>query len=130
MNSFDQFAQRAFTRLLRSDTTNEETWHPDYSKRLKKQLDLWLQPQENPHLCQELQCFWQGLSPSPVGTIIASECIGALRHLIGPLLEALILSDRLLFLEERLPSETDLQLIQLFSPSISPRRIALCAKRV
>lgn len=60
------------------------------------------------------------------------EVIGAywsLRATLGPVLETLILLDRLLFLQEEGDS-VEAFMVPLFNPNISPRNIALIAKKV
>ncbi|XP_057458086.1 uncharacterized protein LOC130748860 [Lotus japonicus] len=53
----------------------------------------------------------------------------SLRAALGPLLETLILLDRLLFLQEQ-GSELEAKLVPIFDPSISPRNVAIIAKKI
>lgn len=53
----------------------------------------------------------------------------SLRAALGPLLETLILLDRLLFLQEQ-GSTLEAYLLPIFDPSISPRNVAIIAKKI
>ncbi|XP_061353972.1 uncharacterized protein LOC133298658 isoform X2 [Gastrolobium bilobum] len=53
----------------------------------------------------------------------------SLRAALGPLLETLILLDRLLFLQER-GSALEAYLLPIFDPNISPRNVAIIAKKI
>lgn len=53
----------------------------------------------------------------------------SLRAALGPLLETLILLDRLLFLQEQ-GSALEAYLLPIFDPSISPRNVAIIAKKI
>ncbi|KAJ0586039.1 putative Methyltransferase domain-containing protein [Helianthus annuus] len=60
------------------------------------------------------------------------EVIGAywsLRAALGPVLETLILLDRLLFLQEQGDS-VEAVMVPIFNPNISPRNVALIAKKI
>ncbi|KAK9080727.1 hypothetical protein SSX86_000485 [Deinandra increscens subsp. villosa] len=60
------------------------------------------------------------------------ETIGpywSLRAALGPVLETLILLDRLLFLQEQ-GGSVEAVMLPIFNPSISPRNIALIAKKI
>ncbi|RYR50286.1 hypothetical protein Ahy_A07g036890 isoform C [Arachis hypogaea] len=52
----------------------------------------------------------------------------SLRASLGPLLETLILLDRLLFLQEQ-DSTVEAYLLPIFDPMISPRNVAVIAKK-
>ncbi|CAL0326433.1 unnamed protein product [Lupinus luteus] len=72
-----------------------------------------------------LQSIWMEAEPF-------SDLIGpywSLRAALGPLLETLILLDRLLFLQEQ-GSELEAYLLPIFDPKISPRNVAIIAKKV
>ncbi|PWA51503.1 S-adenosyl-L-methionine-dependent methyltransferases superfamily protein [Artemisia annua] len=61
-----------------------------------------------------------------------AEMIGpywSLRATLGPVLETLILLDRLLFLQEQGDS-VEVVMLPIFNPSVSPRNVALIAKKV
>nr|XP_043608402.1 protein RRNAD1 [Erigeron canadensis] len=61
-----------------------------------------------------------------------AELIGpywSLRATLGPVLETLILLDRLLFLQEQGDS-VEVKMLPIFNPSVSPRNVALIAKKV
>ncbi|KAJ0751445.1 hypothetical protein HanLR1_Chr05g0193491 [Helianthus annuus] len=53
----------------------------------------------------------------------------SLRAALGPVLETLILLDRLLFLQEQGDS-VEAVMVPIFNPNISPRNIALIAKKI
>ncbi|XP_054815979.1 uncharacterized protein LOC129315874 isoform X2 [Prosopis cineraria] len=53
----------------------------------------------------------------------------SLRAALGPLLETLILLDRLLFLQEQ-GSVVEAYLVPIFDPSLSPRNVAIIAKKI
>ncbi|KAJ0571640.1 hypothetical protein HanHA300_Chr05g0192431 [Helianthus annuus] len=60
------------------------------------------------------------------------EVIGpywSLRAALGPVLETLILLDRLLFLQEQGDS-VEAIMVPIFNPNISPRNVALIAKKI
>lgn len=64
--------------------------------------------------------------------LMMQELIGpywSLRAALGPVLETLILLDRLLFLQEQGDS-IEVFMLPIFNPSISPRNVALIAKKV
>ncbi|KAE9585071.1 putative Methyltransferase domain-containing protein [Lupinus albus] len=72
-----------------------------------------------------LQSIWKEAEPF-------SDLIGpywSLRAALGPLLETLILLDRLLFLQEQ-GSKLEAYLLPIFDPNISPRNVAIIAKKV
>lgn len=52
----------------------------------------------------------------------------SLRAALGPLLETLILLDRLLFLQEQ-GSSVEAVMLPIFDPVLSPRNVALIAKK-
>lgn len=59
------------------------------------------------------------------------ELIGpywSLRAALGPLLETLILLDRLLFLQEQ-GSSVEALMLPIFNPALSPRNVAIIAKK-
>lgn len=53
----------------------------------------------------------------------------SLRAALGPLLETLILLDRLLFLQEQ-GGALEAYLLPIFDPNISPRNVAVIAKKI
>lgn len=60
------------------------------------------------------------------------ELIGSywsLRAALGPVLETLILLDRLLFLQEQ-GSSVEALILPIFDPALSPRNMALIAKKI
>lgn len=60
------------------------------------------------------------------------ELIGpywTLRAALGPVLETLILLDRLLFLQEQ-GSSVESLILPIFDPALSPRNMALIAKKI
>lgn len=60
------------------------------------------------------------------------ELIGpywSLRAALGPLLETLLLLDRLLFLQEQ-GSSLESIMLPIFDPALSPRNVAIIAKRI
>lgn len=64
--------------------------------------------------------------------MMMQEMIGpywSLRATLGPVLETLILLDRLLFLQEQGDS-VEAVMLPIFNPSVSPRNVALIAKKV
>ncbi|KAK7243942.1 hypothetical protein RIF29_38756 [Crotalaria pallida] len=72
-----------------------------------------------------LQGIWKEAEPF-------ADLIGpywSLRAALGPLLETLILLDRLLFLQEQ-DSALEVYLLPIFDPNISPRNVAIIAKKV
>ncbi|KAB5547946.1 hypothetical protein DKX38_011352 [Salix brachista] len=61
-----------------------------------------------------------------------AELIGpywSLRAALGPLLETLLLLDRLLFLQEQ-GSSLEAIMVPIFDPALSPRNVAIIAKRI
>lgn len=52
----------------------------------------------------------------------------SLRAALGPLLETLILLDRLLFLQEQ-GSSVEAVMLPIFDPVLSPRNVAIIAKK-
>ena len=65
-------------------------------------------------------------------TIFMQELIGpywTLRAALGPVLETLILLDRLLFLQEQ-GSSVEALILPIFDPALSPRNMALIAKKI
>ncbi|KAH3765261.1 C6 transcription factor [Pelomyxa schiedti] len=130
--NFDLYAEHSLKRLLRPATKNE-SWPEAYRVQLTTKVTGLLST-PRPELLAQLRDFYQTLSPTTSQTLFHVECFAALRHLIGPLLEALILVDRALYLNENCstgptPLTQPAQLLQLFSPSVSPRRIALVATK-
>ncbi|KAK7272681.1 hypothetical protein RJT34_29431 [Clitoria ternatea] len=72
-----------------------------------------------------LQVIWKEAEPF-------ADLIGpywSLRAALGPLLETLILLDRLLFLQEQ-GSALEAYLLPIFDPNISPRNVAIIAKKI
>ncbi|CAJ2659290.1 unnamed protein product [Trifolium pratense] len=72
-----------------------------------------------------LQGIWKEAEPF-------ADLIGpywSLRAALGPLLETLILLDRLLFLQEQ-GSALEAYLLPIFDPNISPRNVAIIAKKI
>ncbi|KEH38366.1 protein RRNAD1 isoform X3 [Medicago truncatula] len=72
-----------------------------------------------------LQGTWKEVEPF-------SDLIGpywSLRAALGPLLETLILLDRLLFLQEQ-GNALEAYLLPIFDPNISPRNVAIIAKKI
>ncbi|XP_073220889.1 uncharacterized protein [Cicer arietinum] len=72
-----------------------------------------------------LQCIWKEAEPF-------ADLIGpywSLRAALGPLLETLILLDRLLFLQEQ-GGALEAYLLPIFDPNISPRNVAVIAKKI
>lgn len=64
-------------------------------------------------------------------TNIIQELIGpywSLRAAMGPLLETFLLLDRLLFLQEQ-GSSLEVTMLPIFDPNVSPRNVAIIAKR-
>lgn len=64
--------------------------------------------------------------------IFMQELIGpywSLRAALGPVLETLILLDRLLFLQEQ-GSSVEALILPIFDPALSPRNMALIAKKI
>ena len=57
------------------------------------------------------------------------DAVIALRAALGPLLETLIILDRLLFLQEQ-GSALEACLLPIFDPKISPRNVAIIAKKI
>lgn len=60
------------------------------------------------------------------------ELIGpywTLRAAFGPLLETLLLLDRLLFLQEQ-GSSIEVVMLPIFDPALSPRNVAIIAKKL
>lgn len=53
----------------------------------------------------------------------------SLRAALGPLLETLLLLDRLLFLQEQ-GSSLEAIMLPIFDPALSPRNVAIIAKRI
>ncbi|ESW21258.1 hypothetical protein PHAVU_005G055600 [Phaseolus vulgaris] len=72
-----------------------------------------------------LQGIWKEAEPF-------ADLVGpywSLRAALGPLLETLILLDRLLFLQEQ-GSALEACLLPIFDPNISPRNVAIIAKKI
>ncbi|KAL5079102.1 hypothetical protein RYX36_007523 [Vicia faba] len=72
-----------------------------------------------------LQSIWKEAEPF-------ADLVGpywSLRAALGPLLETLILLDRLLFLQEQ-GSVLEAYLLPIFDPNISPRNVAIIAKKI
>lgn len=60
------------------------------------------------------------------------ELIGpywSLRAALGPLLETILLLDRLLFLQEQGDS-LEVLMLPIFDPTLSPRNVALIARKI
>lgn len=53
----------------------------------------------------------------------------SLRAALGPLVETLLLLDRLLFLQEQ-GSSVETDMLPIFNPALSPRNVAIIAKKV
>lgn len=53
----------------------------------------------------------------------------SLRAALGPVLETVILLDRLLFLQEQ-SSVLEVAMLSIFDPILSPRNVALIAKKI
>ncbi|XP_050368664.1 uncharacterized protein LOC126786785 [Argentina anserina] len=82
---------------------------------------LGLQPPKE----TDLRGIWNRIQPF-------AELIGpywTLRAALGPLLETLLLLDRLLFLQEK-GSSVEVVMLPIFDPALSPRNVAIIAKKL
>ncbi|XP_050219195.1 uncharacterized protein LOC126669700 isoform X2 [Mercurialis annua] len=81
---------------------------------------LGLKPLQEIHLHE----IWKEVEP--FAELIG--CFWSLRAAFGPILETLILLDRLLFLQEQ-GSSIEAKMFPIFNPILSPRNLAIIAKR-
>ncbi|GAB2284861.1 hypothetical protein Dimus_019313 [Dionaea muscipula] len=54
----------------------------------------------------------------------------SLRAALGPLLETLVLLDRMLFIQEHCSSDVLLHIVPIFDPLLSPRNLAIIARKI
>eukprot|EP00727_Mastigamoeba_balamuthi_P007841 m51a1_g3678 hypothetical protein (561) ;mRNA; f:305607-307719 len=78
---------------------------------------------------EDARAFFRSIGGTESGLLPEACAFAALRQLIGPLVEALVLVDRLLYLREH-AGVADAALVRLFMPDISPRSVALVARKL
>lgn len=78
-------------------------------------------------LCRELQTFYRTLNPRHDERVTQLEIYWSLRALLGPLLEALIIVDRFLFLREQ---GVEADVVRAFDGELSPRNMVLLGRKI
>lgn len=126
--SFGMYVVRAVGQLLRKLPSYSQV-SPSYKDRLAKTFEKQdLREGVRTPLAEEADSFYQSMGPTASGILPQVACFAALRNLLGPLVEALVLADRFLFLRERgSGSLSNLSVVRLFTPDISPRSFAIVA---
>lgn len=81
----------------------------------------------SPKLAEELEQFYKQFDPLPDGRIKSIECFLCIRAVLAPLIEALILMDRVIYLNEH--KNVSASLIRAFDAKISPRGLVIIAKK-
>jgi hypothetical protein len=125
-NSFAQYAVYALQKM------GDKLQTYDYaSQEYKNVLDVKLREllsQDKQELDDTLSQFYQQLNPIEGDIILPVQAWCAIRSLLSPVLEALILVDRLLYLKEQ-PNVVKAQLLRVFDSRISPRGFILTAEK-
>ena len=99
---------------------------PEHKQRLKQVFDGM-----NDKLIQkEAEEYYQRLHALPGRMLFEVTCFASLKHMFGPLFEALIILDRLLFLQDHSHQLSSFSVFRLFSPDISPRSFAISATKL
>lgn len=127
--TFGIYTVRAVRQIMRK--LGPYTQVPEeYKQRLRQSFaafDLGDESDTNP-LAVEANEYFRQLNPTASGIVPAVGAFAALRNLLGPLVEALVVCDRVLFLREQAGAElSDLRVVRIFSPDISPRSFVLIA---
>jgi len=129
--SFGIYAVRAVKQIIRKlGPYNQvpEAYKATFSQSFTG-FDLDNETDTNP-LAVEANEWYRQLQPTRSGIVPQIGAFAALRNLLGPLIEALIIADRILFLREQGGAAlSSLRVIRLFSPDISPRSFALIATK-
>jgi hypothetical protein len=80
----------------------------------------------NDVLCKKLDEFYKALGPRSDERVACLDAYWSIRAIIGPIIEALIIIDRYMFLKER----TDIvDVIRIFEEEVSPRNLVLIAAK-
>jgi hypothetical protein len=124
--SFSKYALQALKRM-QSKHDGYKFYDPNYRAKLDEALLSLFANGEQP-LLQELSEYYFKLNPMSGDIIHEVQCFTAIRTALSPVVEALILVDRLLYLREQEIVE-NANLVRLFHPGISPRGVILTAKK-
>ncbi|KAL3307897.1 hypothetical protein Ciccas_013577 [Cichlidogyrus casuarinus] len=136
---FKRHQLRTFVRCVLNELADVDpkAMRMDPSEILREGDNSWLCDPAIESFPEELHLHWNriGISNKETETeqmrILWSSIpsILALQQSLQPVLEALILSDRVKFLRESLDANTRIGLIRIFDPAISPRCLAVVAKK-
>ncbi|XP_028760799.1 protein RRNAD1 isoform X2 [Neltuma alba] len=114
--------QASFNERARCEQTKFDDGYSLFKNFCESGLEhLGIRPSHN----IDFQEIWKEAEPF-------ADLVGpywTLRAALGPLLETLILLDRLLFLQEQ-GSVLETYLVPIFDPSLSPRNMAIIAKKI
>lgn len=126
--TFGEYAVRAISQMLKKLESYDQT-SADYKAKLRKSFEgVDLTENVRSPLEAEANAFYETMRPTPSHLLPDVVCFAALRNMAGPLVEALVILDRLAFLRESLGDSLEtLYAIRRFCPDISPRSFAIVA---
>lgn len=124
--NFGKYAIAAMKKMQPKHDT-----YPFHDSTYKTRLDARLKElfAKDEHVLMEELCeFYRQLNPVSGDIIPEVQCFAAIRQALSPVIEALVLVDRLLYLRDQ-DSVKTADLIRVFHPKISPRGVILTATK-
>lgn len=127
VTNFTTYAQKAIEGILKENKkitkkNNEEELDESEKKSINLSQDLIKFIQDE----KKMEEFYSQFNPNKDGIIHSVECYWSLRALLGPLIEALVLIDRILYLHE---NDRKAYLLRIFEYKVSPRSIAIISTK-
>eukprot|EP01080_Neovahlkampfia_damariscottae_P006096 gene6096-10103_t len=111
--SFEEYSYEGIKKLLES---NSDLFESSFKKNFENIEEFK----------KMLIKYYQTFNPDKDGIIREFACFWSLRAMFSPLIEAIILMDRTLYLKE---NKLDADLVRIFDPKISPRGFMIISKK-
>ena len=126
--TFGEYAVRAIAQMLKKLDHYDQV-PPAYKAALRKSFDgVDLTENVCTPLEAEAEAFYATMHPTASHLLPNVVCFAALRNMVGPLVEALVILDRLAFLKESLGLTLErVYAVRRFCPDISPRSFSIVA---